>query len=126
MRFKLDESFGTRLLRLFQGAGHDVSTVVHERLSGCSDRRLYEVCVRESRCLVTLDLDFSDVTRFAPGMAGGIVVFRLPRNPTLPVIEGLALSFLRQLAEEPLAGRLWIVEPGRIRIHQDDSEREDL
>jgi len=125
VKFKLDENFGTRTQRLFQTAGHDVSTVEQERLSGCPDRKLYDVCVRERRYLVTLDMDFSDVTRFDPSAASGIVVVRLPHNPTLAVIEELVRNFLRALADEALEGRLWIVEPGRIRIHQNEDKSEE-
>ena len=66
MRFKLDENFGTRTQHIFRGAGHDVQTVREEALRGASDWHLYEVCCAEQRCLVTLDLDFADVTRFPP------------------------------------------------------------
>ena len=66
MKLKLDENFGTRTQRLFEEAGHDVLTTRQEGFQGITDRQLYEVCAQEQRCLVTLDLDFSDVTRFPP------------------------------------------------------------
>ena len=122
MKFKLDENFGTRTQKLFLAAGHDVSTVESQELCGCPDRRLFEICGAEGRCLVTLDIDFGDVTRFPPDRSAGIVVLRLPRNPTLPVLESLVDSFLRSLGNRPFAGRLWIVEPGRIRVHQTEAE----
>jgi len=124
VKFKLDENFGARTQNIFRAAGHDVSTVDSQELCGCSDSRLFEVCRTEGRCLVTLDLDFSDVTRFPPGRAAGVVILRLPQNPTLPVLESLVDSFLRSLGNNLLTGRLWIVEPGRIRIHQ--TEESDL
>lgn len=118
MKLKLDENFGTRTKQLFLGAGHDVQTVRTEELQGCSDLRLYEVCCAEQRCLVTLDLDFADVTRFPPAQAGGIVVIRVPRNPSLPLLEQLVRQFLQALTKMPLEKNLWIVEIGRIRLHQ--------
>jgi predicted nuclease of predicted toxin-antitoxin system len=121
VRFKLDENFGTRSLRAFGASGHDVVTVEAEHLSGCSDQKLYEVCIREGRCLVSLDLDFSDVIRFPPRATAGVVVIRLPRNPTLAVIERTIREFLSALGDVSLNQQLWIVEPGRIRIHQDES-----
>jgi predicted nuclease of predicted toxin-antitoxin system len=124
VKLKLDENFGTRTQNIFRAAGHDVSTVDGQQLCGCADARLFGVCGAEGRCLVTLDLDFSDVTRFPPARAAGIVVLRLPKNPTLPALESLVDSFLRSLGTTPLTGRLWIVEPGRIRIHQ--TEEPDL
>ena len=61
MKFKRDENFGTRTQYLFITAGHDVRTVHNQRLQGCSDKNLYDICCKEARCLVTLDLDFSDL-----------------------------------------------------------------
>lgn len=87
MRFKLDENFGTRTQQLFQAVGHKVQTVRDEGLQGSSDRHLYEVCCAEKRCLVTLDLDFADITRFRPAESNGIIVIRVPRNPSLALLE---------------------------------------
>lgn len=117
MKFKLDENFGTRTQRIFRAAGHDVQTVREQGLQGCSDRHLYEVCCSERRCLVTLDLDFADVVRFPPAETGGIVVIRVPRNPSLRLLEQLIKQFLQALVETSINGHLWIVEVGRIRIH---------
>jgi predicted nuclease of predicted toxin-antitoxin system len=118
MRFKLDENLGTRTQELFRAAGHEVQTVRSEELQGCSDQYLYEVCCSEERCLVTLDLDFSDVLRFPPTDAHGIVVIRVPRNPSLALLEQLARQFLQMLTRLPVEKGLWIIEVGRLRIHQ--------
>jgi len=118
MKFKLDENFGTRTQHIFEKAGHDAETVYQELLQGASDQHLYEVCCREQRCLVTLDLDFSDITRFPPEKCGGIAVIRLPKSPSLPLLERLVKQLLLAVNQMPLAPELWIVEIGRIRIHQ--------
>ena len=118
MKFKLDENFGTRTQQLFRTHGHDVMTVRDQKLQGCSDQRLYEVCRAEQHCLVTLDLDFSDVLRFPPQQTHGIVVIRVPHNPTLPLLEQLVRQFLNTLETKPMDKKLWIVETGRIRVHQ--------
>ena len=73
MKFKLDENFGIRTQRLFLAAGHDASTVEGQELCGCPDRRLFEICGAEGRCIVTLDIDFGDGTRFPPDRSAGIV-----------------------------------------------------
>jgi predicted nuclease of predicted toxin-antitoxin system len=122
MKFKLDENFGTRTQHLFRNAGHDVQTIRDEGLQGRSDHHLYEVCFAEQRCLVTLDLDFSDVTRFPPDKAGGIVVIRVPKNPSLSLLEQLICQFLQSLTRMSVEKKLWIVEIGRIRIHQSETE----
>ena len=121
MKFKLDENFGTRTQRLFHAAGHEVQTVREEGLQGCSDQHLYEVCCAEQRCLVTLDLDFANVMRFPPAETNGIAVVRVPRNPSLALLEQLIRQFLQAFTQMSVEKRLWIVEVGRIRIHQSET-----
>lgn len=122
MKFKLDENFGTRTQEIFRTKGHDVHTVFDEGLQGNSDQHLYNVCCAEQRCLVTLDLDFADVTRFPPNQAAGIVVIRVPRNPSLPLLERLIHQFLQMLTQASVEKHLWIIEVGRIRVHQLETE----
>src|SRR3972149_9907169 len=121
MKFKLDENFGSRTQGLFRASGHNVQTVRDQTLQGCEDRNLYEVCRAEQRCLVTLDLDFADITRFLPSETSGIVVIRVPRNPSLALLEQLVRQFLSALSRMSVEKKLWIVEIGRIRIHQIES-----
>ncbi len=120
MNFKLDENLGTRTQQLFREAGHQVQTVRDEGLSGGSDQHFYEICCAERFCLVTLDLDFSDVVRFPPDNSAGIVVIRVPQNPSLSLLERLVTQFLKALARMSVDHQLWIVEIGRVRIHQSD------
>ncbi len=124
MNFKLDENFGTRTQQLFREAGHQVQTVRDEGLSGSSDQHLYEVCCGERRCLVTLDLDFSDVLRFPPGESAGIAVIRVPQNPSLSLLERLIAQFLKALEQMSVERHLWIIEVGRIRIHQSEASEQ--
>ena len=122
MKLKLDENFGTRTQQLFQNAGHEVHTVQEEGLRGTSDQDLYQVCCSEQRCLLTLDLDFADVTRFPPDKTGGVVVIRVPHNPSLSLLESLVSQFLNLAKQMPVEKKLWIVEVGRVRLHQSESE----
>ena len=66
MTFKLDENLGPSLAAPLRDAGYDVQTVIDERLGGASDQDVYEAVCREGRCLITLDLDFSDPIRLTP------------------------------------------------------------
>lgn len=122
MKFKLDENFGKRTQQLFRAAGHDVQTVRDEDLQGSPDQTLYEHCCREQRCLITLDLDFTDVTRFPPSQTAGIAVIRVPKNPTLALLESLIRHFLHTLNTASVNKQLWIIEVGRIRVHQAEAD----
>ena len=118
MRFKLDENLPVSLKILFEAQNHDVLSVQDESLSGCPDRDFYSVCLKEHRCLVSLDLDFSDITRFHPAESAGIVILRPPKNADIRIIRMLVENFLALASKAPFEGQLWIVEIGHIRIHQ--------
>lgn len=66
LKFKLDENLGTRTQQISRQTGHDVETIYGESLFGSTVQTLYTICQEEKRCLVTLDLDFSNVLRFPP------------------------------------------------------------
>jgi len=117
MRLKLDENFGTRTQRLFAAAGHDVETVRDEGLQGAADQFLYERSRGEGRCLVTLDLDFSSVTRFPPIDGPGIVIFRAPRNLSRSALDAMARRIVLALESMAVADQLWVVEATRIRVY---------
>ena len=124
MKFKLDENFGSRTQQLFRTEGHDVETIHSEGLQGCTDQRLYEACCAEQRCLITLDLDFSDIIRFPPSKANGIIVIRVSRNPSLALLEQLALQCLKALSQMSPEKKLWIIEVGRVRIRASETDLE--
>lgn len=117
MKFKLDENIGRRGLGLLSAAGHDVSTVVEQGLSGSPDQTVFEVCCRESRVLITLDRDFGQVLRFPPERSAGLVILELGPCASPQAIDERLRQFLPVLETHTLAGCLWIVEPGRVRIH---------
>ena len=121
MRFKLDENFDLRLVPMVAEGGHDVDTVQGEGLSGSQDDAVYQVCRRTSRTLITLDLDFANPMRFPPTESEGIVVVRPPR-PTLPLLRTTLASVMPELRSRPLKGRLWVVEPGRIREYEPEDQ----
>ena len=60
MKLKLDENFGRRCIDILSSAGHDVATVASQQMSGAADEDVIKVSHAESRCLVTLDLDFAN------------------------------------------------------------------
>jgi len=121
VRFKLDENLDARLVSLVQQGGHDVETVENEGLSGRDDNAIYDACLSAGRILITLDLDFSNPIRFPPAPTPGIIIVRPPR-PVLPQIRATLAAALPDLKRRPVSGKLWIIEPGRIRLYDPNEE----
>lgn len=91
MNIKMDENLPFGLAFLLRELGHDVDTVQDEQLIGHEDSDIWEAAQKESRFLITQDLDFSDSRKFAPGLHHGILLLRLHapnrRNLVTRVIE---------------------------------------
>ena len=117
MKIKLDENIGKRGLELLRLEGHDALSVYDQGLSGADDDRLFDVCASEGRVLITLDRDFGEVLRFPPEDSAGIVILDLgTRASPVRILDRLA-DFLLLAETNDVLGQLWIVEPGRVRIH---------
>lgn len=125
MRLKLDENLGLWVVARLRDAGHDVMSVADQRLTGATDERLFDVCRSEQRVMVTLDLDFGDPRRFDTTGTAGVVVLRVPSRPGRAHIELVVSQLVEALAGADPAGRLWIVEPGRVRQYQAPTELPD-
>jgi predicted nuclease of predicted toxin-antitoxin system len=120
VRFKLDENLGRRGVRALREAAHDVATVADQKMQASSDVALIEVCTVENRCLVTLDLDFADPIRFPPAHFAGIVILRSPAIIAASGLEVLVQTLIAALVTSDPVGKLWVVEPGRVREHTNE------
>lgn len=116
MKLKLDENLADIGRYALEADGHDVSSVAEQGLIGTSDQNLYEVVRAEDRVLVTLDLDFASPLRFPVAQTPGIAVLRCQGPQTLVNLRQLMDELRRHLGTRPVAGQLWIVEPGRVRM----------
>ncbi len=114
MLIKLDENLGERGRQLFADAGHEVATVNEEGPSGANDLTIITVCASERRCLVTLDLDFSNPFLFPPDQYAGIAVLR-PRRPGPEELYATVATQIKALERPSIEGKLWSVERDRIR-----------
>jgi hypothetical protein len=84
---------------------------------GADDVALYRVCRAEGRVLVTLDRDFGEILRFPPEGTAGIVVLACRGRLSPAFILKRITELVGFLRTQDISGRLWIVEPGRLRVH---------
>jgi predicted nuclease of predicted toxin-antitoxin system len=122
VKVKLDENLGRRSAERFRAAGHNVATVHEQGLSAASDAELIAACRSERRCLVSLDMDFANPLLFKPSQYAGIAVLRLPSKPSADDLVTLVDLVAAELTVAQVEGRLWVVEPGRIRQYQPEEE----
>jgi predicted nuclease of predicted toxin-antitoxin system len=115
--FKIDENLPVEAADLLRSAGHDAMTVLEQRLSGEPDPRISAVCMAEGRAIVTLDLDFSDIRNYPPSEYAGLIVLRLV-SQDLPSVLKVLTRLLPLFEQEPVVGKLWIVDESRIRIRE--------
>ena len=117
MLFKLDENLPASLVRVFELAGHDATSVPAQGLQGESDATVAQVCRQEGRALVTLDAGFADIRAYPPEEYAGIIVLRL-RDQAVPYVRSVIDRVLLLMSNNPIDRTLWIVEDERVRFRQ--------
>jgi len=116
MKFKLDENLGKHVKKMFIHAGFDILSVRDQNLCGTNDTALINICKKEKRCIITLDLDFANTLIFNPANYSGIVVLRLPSRATRIDISDTAKILIGGLKQRnDIEGKLWVVKGERIR-----------
>jgi len=122
MKIKLDENLPLRLANLLKEIGHDVHTVHDERLMGRADREVWEVAEKESRFLITQDMDFSDSRDFVPGSHHGILLVRL-HSPNRRNLGGRIVELFRKENVDEWARCFVVATERKIRVLKPESKR---
>ena len=123
MKIKLDENLGRPHAALLKRHGYETDRLSDEGLSGIEDAELWRHVRQEKRFLITLDLDFSDIRRHAPGTHPGILLLRARAKGRRAVLRILA----RVLAErdlESLEGCLSVADEIRTRVRRPKRPRQ--
>lgn len=117
MKIKLDENLPAQLIEGLAKLGHDVDSVPQEALAGQPDAKVWDASQQAQRFLLTQDLDFSDVRRFAPGTHKGILLVRLS-NPSRRRLIDRILEIFSTEAVEAWTGCFVVVTDLKIRIQR--------
>jgi len=117
MRMKLDENLPTRLVSVLAELGHDVDTVPSERIAGQDDAVVWQAAQGGRRFLITQDLDFSDVRRYALGTHHGLLLVRLPQPGRTALFERIAMLFQVEDVES-WGGCMVTATPHKVRVRR--------
>ncbi len=93
MKLKLDENLPEALVAELAALGYDTDNVRQEGLAGTDDPTVWRAAQEAGRFLITQDLDFSDVRRFAPGTHHGLLLVRLHQPGRQALTERLTALF---------------------------------
>ncbi len=115
MKIKLDENLPLGLAVALRNLGHKVHTTTEEGLAGKSDAEIWSVTQREERFLITQDLDFADLRRFAPGSHHGILLVRL-HSPDWRHLSERVAGIFREEDVERWDGCFVVATERKIRI----------
>ena len=115
MKLKLDENLPFRLATRLKEFGHDVHTVHEERLIGHPDSEIWAAAQKESRFLITQDMDFSDARKFAPGAHFGLLLVRL-RSPDRGSLLARVVELFQSESVGGWAGCFVVATERKIRV----------
>jgi predicted nuclease of predicted toxin-antitoxin system len=115
MKIKLDENLPLQLATQLTRLGYNVHTVHEEQLIGHEDREIWEAAQKESRFLITQDLDFSDLRQFAPGSHHGILLVRL-HSPNRRNLVGRVVELFRKESVSEWDGCFVVATERKIRV----------
>jgi len=121
MKIKLDENLPLQLASLLEKLGHDAHTVHDERLIGHEDRQIWEAAQKESRFLITQDMDFSDSRKFVPGSHHGLLLIRL-RSPNRRNLTGRIVELFQKENVGEWSGCFVVATERKIRVSKPESK----
>jgi predicted nuclease of predicted toxin-antitoxin system len=89
--------------------------VHEERLVGHSDTEIWATAQKESRFLITQDMDFSDARKFAPGSHFGLLLVRL-RSPDRGSLLARVVELFQSERVGEWAGCFVVATERKIRV----------
>jgi predicted nuclease of predicted toxin-antitoxin system len=118
VNIKLDENVPESVLRDLTALGHDIDTVRQEGLAGHDLNAVWAAAQSGGRFLITQDLDFSDLRRFAPGTHNGLLLVRL-RQPGRTRLAQRLVSIFHTEDVSTWSGCFVIATDSKIRVRRE-------
>jgi predicted nuclease of predicted toxin-antitoxin system len=120
LRFLSDHCVPTEIAESLKQPGHEVSLLREVLPISSPDPAVIAKAQQIGAILLSLNGDFADIITYPPSQYGGIVAIQLNNHPeTIPYLMAGLLGFLSDHADQKFyRGKLFIVEPHRIRIRE--------
>ena len=115
MRFLVDACVDLRVGEWLRSQGHDAVHLREQGLQRLADGDVFGKATAEDRCVLTFDLDFSEIAALTGAMKASVIVFRLGDPSFQHVIDRLSAVFA-QSARAIGRGAVISVEETRHRI----------
>src|SRR5712691_10884126 len=115
MRFLADMGVSQRVVTWLQEQGHDATHLRDEGLQKLENGEIFTKAFRESRIILTWDLDFTEIVALSKTGTVSAVVFRLMNTRSDHVVERLE-RVLSESAQDLEEGVIISVEEGRHRV----------
>ena len=117
MKFLLDMPVSPLLLHVLQAYGHEGVHVYQIGKDRASDSELLEIARRESRIVITADLDFPRLLALSLAEGPGLVLFRGGNYSDSEMCD-LLERLLKTVRPEVMERSVCVVDKSRIRITQ--------
>lgn len=114
--FLIDEDLPRTLASELTSAGFPATDVRDVNLSGTPDPIIHRYAQQHGLVLVSADVEFGNVILYPPGTHAGIILLRIPNELAAPKLRARVVAFVRTIPPDRWRGRLFVVEPDRVRI----------
>lgn len=115
MRLLADMHIAPRTVRFLGSLGHDVVRVDELLASTADDETVVEAAVREGRCVLTQDLDFSAIVALSGRTAPSVISLRLSSS-RVERVNSVLQAVLPELESAVITGAIVTVQDSRVRV----------
>jgi predicted nuclease of predicted toxin-antitoxin system len=120
LRFFADHCIPNSVIQAISSSGYEVFRLKDHILQDSEDSLVIRKAQEINSILLSLNGDFSDIVAYPPSEYNGIITLQLKNHPEIisKIIKILNTYFSTHTDMEHYKGKLFIVEPHRIRIKQ--------
>jgi predicted nuclease of predicted toxin-antitoxin system len=103
------------LIKALEENGVKVIRLSEKKLEKASDEEVFNFAFKNLLTLFTFDQDFGNILRFNIRDSSGVVIIYIAKMNKAEIFK-MTIGFFKKIKENKLRGRLYIIEPGRIRV----------